>query len=106
MNELLNSLTKLPLWAIVLSVVILLYLTQYWLTVLAGKLLPQLAPMLLGYTRLIRTSIGCAGLAALITFFWIGTGARGNFLEWGIYGRGAFILLTIGFTRFFYVHVR
>jgi len=94
------DLMNLPLWAQFMLIGILIIVGQYWFSQIAVRL----SGIKWGNSRmgnLIKYLAVSLLIAYLIVNFWLGTAPTGQRYEWGLYGRGAFISITLFLIQFF-----
>ena len=105
METIIRDVLSLPMWAIVSLVLAVLILGNWWIGYVGRHLAGAKLPGDQHFWQLLRLVVSAglaAGLvsAALVTY-WIGTDVHYNPLTWGLYGRGAFVVLLVGTTSFF-----
>lgn len=94
------ELMNLPLWAQFLLIGVLILVGQYWFSQIAGRLSgSRWTSSRTG--NLIKCLVASLLMAYLLVNYWLGTSPAGQRYEWGFYGRGAFIGLTLFLTQFF-----
>lgn len=94
------QLMNLPLWAQFLLIGVLIFVGQYWFSQISSRLS---AVKWTGsrMSDLLKCLTAALLIAYLLVNFWLGTSPAGQRYEWGLYGRGAFIGLTLFLTQFF-----
>ena len=95
-----HELMSLPLWTQFLLIGVLILVGQYWFSQIASRLSGfkwSSSPI----SNLLKYLAVASLLAYLLVNFWLGTTPAGQRYEWGHYGRGAFIGLTLFLTQFF-----
>lgn len=94
-----HELMNLPLWGQFMLIGVLLLVGRFWFSQIAGRLS---AVQWTGsrMSVLLKCLSAALLLAFLLVNFWLGTSPTGQRYEWGLYGRGAFIGLTLFLTQF------
>ena len=105
MNTLYTELAQTPLWGRILVAVAVVIVGNFWLKHLSKGLFDRIANIEGSYWRLFRRMLVAALIAYLTVCFWIGVDKAGYPLSWGLYGRGAFILLTGYLTSYLNRHM-
>lgn len=102
MVNLLHDFRGIPLWGQIMLVVIILVVGNFWLQRVSTGLITHLKMPGGPFWQLLKVVIAAGLIAYMSVTFWIGSDARGQVYPWGLWGRGAFVVVTIYLTTFFH----
>lgn len=101
MENLLHDFRGIPLWGQIMLVVLVLVVGNFWLQRVSTGLIAHLKMPGGSFWQLIKLAVAAGLIAYMSVTYWIGSGAHGEAYPWGLWGRGAFIVVTIYLTVFF-----